>query len=468
MAVIYVNGYLKMPRTHLAHNEKIMADAKEHLRSALEHFKPGFEDVLANEMLRGERRRAVILVIITGIIVLWLLLAPLLFENLFSSLAGQSVHGLTFFNLLALAFSVLGIYEFGFSLILSFYIARSKNFPVPPRYANAAVEITFISAIIYFMSKTNIGYEALYSPTIFIYFIFIALSAFRLKLPISVFTGFLAFIEYLGLYYLIILQSRPDIAQMMLFAPGLHIARASFFLLSGVVTGFVSVQIRKSMLNSILTLEERNAIINLFGQYVSPSVANKLLEHKGDVKSELKTVCVMFLDIRSFTRFCEDKQPADVINFLNYVFSFMIEIINEHNGIINKFLGDGFMAIFGAPLSDGRDCVNAVRAALLIRKKLRDEIAARNIPDIKIGIGLHVGEVITGHVGSSNRKEYTVIGDVVNLASRIEQLNKQFNSEILASEEVWKYIQDDGFDAENLGIIDVRGRAEGVRLFRLA
>ena len=103
--------------------------------------------------------------------------------------------------------------------------------------------------------------------------------------------------------------------------------------------------------------------MSIFGQHVSPEVVDKLLNQNVEIESEIKHVCVMFLDIRNFTSFSENKSPVEVVNFLNTLFEFMIQIVNQNNGIINKFLGDGFMAVFGAPLSNGIDCVNAVQAS---------------------------------------------------------------------------------------------------------
>ena len=126
------------------------------------------------------------------------------------------------------------------------------------------------------------------------------------------------------------------------------------------------------------------------------------------------------------------------------------------------------MAVFGAPFSDGFDCRNAVNASKEIMKKLQDEIAAGNIIPTKLGIGLHSGEAVTGNIGSIQRKEYTIIGDVVNLASRIESLNKQFNSQLLISEMVKTALGDAGNDAISLGKVVVKGRAEPVEIFKLA
>ena len=215
-------------------------------------------------------------------------------------------------------------------------------------------------------------------------------------------------------------------------------------------------------------MSEKNKVISLFGQHVSPAVMEKLLQQKGETYGEIRSVSVMFLDIRNFTTFSESRSPQEVLAYLNSLFEFMIEIVNRNHGIINKFLGDGFMAVFGAPLSDGYDSQNAVRAAREIIQKVQEEVELGRILPTKVGIGLHTGNAVTGNVGSSQRKEYTIIGDVVNLASRIETLNKQFDSQLLISEAVRNAIGKDGEEAISLGKVTVKGRNDPVEVFKLA
>ena len=177
----------------------------------------------------------------------------------------------------------------------------------------------------------------------------------------------------------------------------------------------------------------------------------------------------MFLDIRDFTSFAEHRHPEEVVEYLESLFGFMIEIVNRHHGIINKFLGDGFMAVFGAPLSEGRDCANALGAALEILARVDEEVAVGNVIPTRVGIGLHAGEAVTGSIGSTLRQEYTVIGDVVNLAARIEQLNKQIGSRLLVSEVVWEEARGAGLaGATPMGHVPVKGREAPTRIYKVA
>ncbi|NBU99411.1 MAG: adenylate/guanylate cyclase domain-containing protein, partial [Spirochaetia bacterium] len=223
----------------------------------------------------------------------------------------------------------------------------------------------------------------------------------------------------------------------VIFDSFIYIAKSFVIFLSGIVSSFVSVQIVLRIQNSYNFLEERNRISDLFGKHVSPIVVDKLLNQKNDFETEVRHVCMMFFDIRNFTSFSENKDPVEVVNYLNCLFDFIIDIINKNNGIVNKFLGDGFMAVFGAPISGEDDVKNAIQSSFEILERIQLEITKGNIPATNVGIGLHAGKAVTGNVGSATRKEYTIIGDVVNLASRIEQLNKKYATQILVSEDVW-------------------------------
>ena len=155
----------------------------------------------------------------------------------------------------------------------------------------------------------------------------------------------------------------------------------------------------------------------------------------------------------------------EVVNYLNCLFDFIIDIVNKNNGIVNKLLGDGFMAVFGAPISGEDDVKNAIQSSFEILERIKLETERGNIPKTNVGIGLHAGKAVTGNVGSVSRKEYTIIGDVVNLASRIEQLNKKYGTQILVSEDVWNaYDKNKG---EFLDEVEIRGREEKVKIFKL-
>jgi adenylate cyclase len=336
------------------------------------------------------------------------------------------------------------------------------------QYLSALIETSIPTVGIIIGAQFLGSIYTLFTPAAFVFPLLIVLSALRLNFALCVFTGAVAGLEYVSLALFFINRVPDSTIEPILSGSAHHIMKGFLLLLTGVVTGLVTLQIKKRVVSSFETIEERNRISRTFGEYVSPAVMNTLLTLKADLKSENKRVCVMFLDIRDFTHFAEKRSPEEVVDYLESLFEFMIEIVNRHHGIINKFLGDGFMAVFGAPLPDERDCANAFEAAQEILARVDQEITDGRILPTRVGIGLHAGEAVTGSIGSALRREYTVIGDVVNLAARIEKLNKQFGSQLLISESVWQAVSEDFDGVVPMGQVQVKGREEAVQVYQVA
>jgi len=291
------------------------------------------------------------------------------------------------------------------------------------------------------------------------------LSILRLNWKLSLFTGISSSVQFMLIsLYIYSISDRSDLPIFMQLEIPIYI-KALFMLLSGVAAGFVANEIHKRTLITLKTLEDRNHILEVFGQHVSPEVALELLSSKVELKSKRANVCVMFLDIRGFTHFSEQRQPEEVVQYLNELFEVTIEIVNKHNGIIHQLLGDGFMAVFGAPIPSDAHCQNGVNASLEIIEKLKeyDYMGYKTT----VGIGLHAGEALTGTVGSKLHKEYKITGDVVNLASRIEQLNKEYKSQLLISDDVWENLPSQTY-IQQFQNISIRGREKAVTLYQLA
>ncbi|MEP0547482.1 MAG: adenylate/guanylate cyclase domain-containing protein [Rhodothermales bacterium] len=218
--------------------------------------------------------------------------------------------------------------------------------------------------------------------------------------------------------------------------------------------------------------EERDRIRNVFGRHTAPAVVEELLRHDTEPPSRRVYACIMFLDLRGFTTYSEHAEPEEVVDYLNALFGFMIEAVSEAKGILHNFLGDGFMAIFGAPVSHGNDCRSAIEASLDILAQLDERIDSGELPPTRLGIGLHAGEVVAGTIGSHVHKEYQVTGDVVNTAARIEQLNKTYGSRLLVSGEVWVksalHPGDPRIHLHEHGDVEIRGRTEPLHLVELA
>ncbi len=214
-------------------------------------------------------------------------------------------------------------------------------------------------------------------------------------------------------------------------------------------------------------LEEREKMKDAFGKFVNKEIAEQVL--KGEIKlgGERKKAAVFFSDIRSFTAISEKLEPEEVVEFLNEYMTRMVQCVNDTGGVVDKYIGDAIMAIWGAPVSRGNDTENAINGALMMRKELIDFNRGRGgekKPIIKIGSGINTGPVLAGQIGSEDRMEYTVIGDTVNLASRVEALNKPFGTDILISEDAYAEVRD-VFRVEAMQKIKVKGKAEPQQIY---
>lgn len=199
-----------------------------------------------------------------------------------------------------------------------------------------------------------------------------------------------------------------------------------------------------SFLSMAHGLEEREKIKSSFGKFVNEEIVKRAL--KGEIKlgGEYKKCAVLFSDLRNFTAMSENKDPADVLEFLNLYFSNIVECIHQTGGVVDKFIGDAVMAHWGALSSSGNDTENAINTALMMRQAILDynQIHRRSEwPQFRFGCGISTGQVIAGQMGSETRLEYTVIGDTVNLASRIEYLNKILGTDILISEASYQEVR---------------------------
>lgn len=217
-------------------------------------------------------------------------------------------------------------------------------------------------------------------------------------------------------------------------------------------------------------LSERNRLMNTFTKFTNKFIAEKA--SKGELKpgGERKNATIFFSDIRSFTALSEKLTPDEVVEFLNDYFARMCECIDKTSGIVDKFIGDAVMAVWGAPETAGSpeaDAWNAVKAALMMRIALY-HINQKRIKNgknaIKIGCGINSGPIVAGQIGSEGHMNYTVIGDTVNLASRTEALNKPFATDILITENTYNLVKDK-IIAEEMPGVHVKGKTDAIRMF---
>lgn len=214
-------------------------------------------------------------------------------------------------------------------------------------------------------------------------------------------------------------------------------------------------------------LKERENIKNTFGKFVNKDIAEKALHGELQLGGVKKRCAIFFSDLRNFTGMSESLEAEVVVGFLNQYFSEMVECVYETNGIVDKFIGDAIMAHWGAIYSDGNDTESAIETALLMRQALlifNLDAKNQNRPIFRFGCGINTGDVIAGQIGSLKKLEYTVIGDAVNLASRIEYLNKQFGTDILISEFSYEEVKH-LYDFVEMEAIQIRGKAKPQKIF---
>jgi len=219
-------------------------------------------------------------------------------------------------------------------------------------------------------------------------------------------------------------------------------------------------------------LKEREELQDTFGKYLSIEIARELIHNKKvNLGGEDMEAAVMFCDIRNFTPLSETMSASALVGFLNDYFHYITPPINEHNGVINKFIGDAVMAIYTPLLGSSDYAGDAVRAAAGMRRALAEYNASGKAPGkVEFGIGIHSGKLVAGNIGTAMRLEYTFIGDTVNVASRLESRTKDYGTDIIVSGEVLAKAGAslDGFKFESLGLATLKGKRNQVEIYKLS
>jgi adenylate cyclase len=217
-------------------------------------------------------------------------------------------------------------------------------------------------------------------------------------------------------------------------------------------------------------LAERERVKETFGKFVNKQIAEQALKGNFQLGGSRRVATIFFSDIRSFTAISETMEPEAVVEFLNSYMTRMVTCLEQTGGVVDKFIGDAIMGVWGAPVSKGSpaaDALAAVQAMLLMRQSLIEFNADRGGPGkplIRIGCGLNTGPCLAGQIGSQQRMEYTVIGDAVNLASRLEALNKPFGTDILISENTYDLVGHH-FITQVMSPIKVKGKTDPLRIY---
>ena len=227
-----------------------------------------------------------------------------------------------------------------------------------------------------------------------------------------------------------------------------------------------------TLVSYFFTHSEKRYLKVAFQHYVPPAVVEDLVSDAGALRlgGEKRELTVLFSDIRGFTTLSEGMQPEELVKLMNEYFTVMTERVFAHRGSLDKYIGDAIMAVYGAPVVESEHPALACRSALDMMRAL-DELQKKwqsaGLPKIGIGVGINTGQVVVGNMGSATRFNYTVVGDHVNLASRIEALNKNYGTSILISEYTYQRVKDELRDVREVDSVKVRGREQPVRVYEL-
>lgn len=323
--------------------------------------------------------------------------------------------------------------------------------PMADRHPGVDIQASALDNLMnrHFLSFAGVGIG-------FLSFVILSLLAFILVLRCKFIKGILSIIGIDILYLLLVFISAGH-GYIMSYAVPL-------------VSQFVTVAFAYSF-KFISENRNKEKIKQAMGKYLSQDVMKNVVRNIDDLKlgGKRAVVTVLFSDIRGFTSLSEKMSAEEVSMILNEYFAEMEPIITKYNGVINKFIGDAVMAIFGEPIQDINHARNAVKCAYEMLKKveyLREKWLFEGKPKIEIGVGINTGEVFIGNIGTETRMEYTVIGDTVNLASRIESYNKVYKTNLLVSSSTYAAIADIA-DVIKISEVQIRGKAKKMNIYEV-
>ncbi len=416
---------------------------------------------LNKEYLKSEKRRVLIIIVL---FVFSISVIPVL-HGIFSELVDNEMNQKQMLGKLAL--SMLLFFVFELSVYFRLLYMQNKKILLPRfvPYINTFVELTIPILII--ISAVQYDYSILsleYNGYIF-YIVLIILSSLHLEQNVSIMAGIVAAICYgfltrWAVGYLEITENIPQFMEMS----GARIFSLALF---GVLSGLVAREMNKKLHRAIEFQKQQKQVEVLLGQQVSKEIADELINNNDELSTRIIDAAIMFMDIKDFSTWADTKTPEEVIHYQNQVFNPIIDIVNKRHGVINQFLGDGFMASFGIGSNDQKYVQHAFQAGVEITRKIREMEEPSLIPETFVRIGLHRGKIIVGNIGNDIRKQFSLAGKNIIIAARLEQMNKELDSQYLISEDIERKIKPDGFCLEEVGMIKLRGIDKEVKAYQV-
>jgi adenylate cyclase len=309
-------------------------------------------------------------------------------------------------------------------------------------------------------------------PPSYLYFFLIVVSGLSFDPKMAIASGVLAGISYFACVFWDrdrFSLTGPD-PLMVQDATSLEFFffKALMMVFTGFVVAVLATTARRLVAGVVKQELETQSIKRVLGEFVSHEVAEKVIAQQSGRIAEKREVAILFSDLRGFTEFSETKSAEEVALRLNEYFEVMVAVIEKHGGTIDKFIGDAIMAVFGGVLDLENPSASALRAGMEMRAKmaeLRADWSSRGMPPLESGIGIHFGEVLQGTLGPEHRKDFTVIGDTVNAASRIEGLCKEYGRGLIVSKAVFERAQPAAGKLVALGNAKVKGKQGEIEIY---
>ena len=338
------------------------------------------------------------------------------------------------------------------------------------RYLNSFLQVTLVSSAIFFDVHAHGIQYALSSMPPMAYGLVLIVTAFRLRPLMGIFAGLVAAIEF-GLIYAWAVNNSPELTpELLKQIPSLSWSVTSMKILVllslGVACSFAAYRVRKQLLQLIQEAVRQSQLKSTLGRYLSPEVAQEIIStNEGKIPTRAVSAVIMFGDVRGFTEFSNKRDPSEVVSVLNDVFDSVSETVADEGGVLNKFLGDGFLAIFGIYGTSENPHAAAVQTALSILETSKKHLEPHNL---EMGIAINFGEVIAGEIGSDGRCEFTVIGNPVNVAARIEGFNRTLGTQLLVPSEFLAQLGPFKIATKSHGHHTIRGVEQALELVELS
>jgi len=425
---------------------------------------PFFSDAIINmevEEVKSELQRSILLAFLFGIIFIIALINFIFIDHSISEYYG----GLSSFVIVIAWILAFLIYQISIVSYLKKKLLTGKKTSTTFKIIHTMIEVSFPTLLALYMISQLGMLSFIDSPILLMYFLLIILCVLHLDPRVSLFTGMLSALQYGALTYYGFNFITISAGYMPSAPENAHYVRSLIIVLCGWAAAFVSGQLKKRIKAAFDTQQAKNELELLFGQHVSKEVSKALIEEKGATKR--LEASVMFLDIRNFTGFADSHSADEVVDYQNKFFGPVIDIINQHQGVVLQILGDGLMASFGTPVQNMLHADMAFQASLQILKHTQQASNKGHIHPTTIGIGLHSGEMIAGNIGNEHRKQFSISGTPVIMASRIEQLNKKYQTEFLISGEVHQRITPGKTPIHYLGEEILKGIEKPVKIYRV-